>query len=180
MSVTIDLTETDLFTALRGVLLQVLPTGTEVIRAQENRVPEPEADNYVIMNSAQRVRLSTNAETWDQTDPNPTTISARDAAQVMIQCDVHGPAGADNAWLIVTALRSSWGCQRFAEVNPAIQPLYVQDPTQVPFVNGEQQFEDRWNVDVVLQANANITFTQDFANQLAIGLIDVDARYPPP
>jgi len=44
---------------------------------------------------------------------------------------------------------------------------------------GEQQIELRWSIDLVMQCNPVLTNAQDFAAQLAINLIDVDAVYPP-
>ncbi len=52
----------DAVEAMRLFLLDVLPTGVEVIEAQINRVPEPEGTDYVIMTPTSFLRLSTNVD----------------------------------------------------------------------------------------------------------------------
>lgn len=64
MSVVLDLTETLGFTAFRSFLLQILPTGIEVIRGEVNRVPEPEGLDFVIFWPTQQERLGTNYTTF--------------------------------------------------------------------------------------------------------------------
>jgi hypothetical protein len=49
----------------------------------------------------------------------------------------------------------------------------------MPFFNGEQQVEFRWVIEAVLQVNTTVTTPQDFAANASIGIINVDAAYPP-
>lgn len=49
-------------TALRSFLLAILPTGTDVIEGQTNRVPEPAASNFVVYWPLRRPRFSTNID----------------------------------------------------------------------------------------------------------------------
>lgn len=174
MTVTLSITESDVFTALRAFLIAILPAGIEVVQGQENGVSEPLAGDFVIMTATLRRRLDTNLEDWDHTDTAPTTTTAMAATEVTMQCDVHGPASADNAQIITTLFRSAYSVQQFATSGLDITPLHVSDPRQVPFVNGEQQFENRWAIDMAMQANPIVTVPQDFANTLTIGLIEVD------
>jgi hypothetical protein len=55
-------TEAAAFTALRAVLLDILPSGTEVVRGQVNRVPEVKADDFVVFTPLRRPRISTNVD----------------------------------------------------------------------------------------------------------------------
>jgi hypothetical protein len=64
MSVSLSLTEAQTLTALRTFLLSVLPSGTEVVRGQDNRVAEPTAANFVTMTPILRSRLGTNVDTY--------------------------------------------------------------------------------------------------------------------
>lgn len=178
MPVTITLTESQVFQALGNVLTALLPNTVEVVRGQVNRTPAPASADYVVMISTGRARLSTNLETWDQTDPAPTFISALMATQATIQCDVHGPNAADNAQVMATLLRSGYACDLFTAQGFPIQPLYVVDPKQMPFADGEQQYEDRWAVDVVLQINPTVRAPQDFANALTIVTLEVEVQLP--
>lgn len=65
MSASISLSERQTLTALRSFLLSVLPAGIEVIRGQDNRVSEPEGDDFVTMTPILRTRLETNVAAYD-------------------------------------------------------------------------------------------------------------------
>lgn len=57
-------TESEIFSVLRAFLVESLPTGTEVILAQGNRVPEPSVDNFVVMTPIRRDRIETNVDAY--------------------------------------------------------------------------------------------------------------------
>ena len=101
--------------------------------------------------------------------------------RIMVQVDVHGPNGADNAQTISTLFRDDYATLWFYRngyTAQGITPLYVEDPKQAPFINAEQQYEDRWIVEVSIQANQVVTVPQDFADALNADLISVQATYP--
>ncbi|MBI1213624.1 MAG: hypothetical protein GC190_19370 [Alphaproteobacteria bacterium] len=60
---TLDVTEDAIFTALRSVLLIMLPSATVVVQGQENRVPQPANALQIVMQPGRRTRLSTNEDT---------------------------------------------------------------------------------------------------------------------
>lgn len=228
-------------TALRSFLLAILPTGVEVIQAQDNRVPEPKAADFVTMTPLFQQRLSTNIDSFGDVsftgsiagatltvsavafgalsvnrqlfgagitsgtkvtalgtghggvgtytvDPPQTVSSERMACgaetilqptQVTVQLDVHGPNSADNAQTISTLFRDIYATTFFAASGVELSPFYADDPKQMPFVNENQQVENRWVVDAVMQANQTISdLPQQFADQLEVGVIEVDAAYP--
>jgi hypothetical protein len=93
--------------------------------------------------------------------------------RVTVQLDVHGPNGAENTQIISTLLRDEIGCEAFAATGLDVQPLYASDPRQMPFINAERQFENRWTIDAVLQANPVVTVPQQFADALSISLFEL-------
>jgi hypothetical protein len=99
--------------------------------------------------------------------------------EVVVQLDVHGPCSADNAQVISTLFRDDFAVQQFATSGFDVTPLYAEDPKQVPFINAEQAFEDRWIVDVHMQANQTIVVPQQFAQAIKVVLHEIDASYPP-
>lgn len=159
MSFAPDITDAFIFTTVRAFLLLVLEN-TDVIRFQVNRVAEPDTPDFVVMTAGPRVRLATNTEAWDQEAEAPTAVTITAPTQVDIQLDVHGPASADAAQTIRTLFRSTYATAAFPAT---LQPLYADDPHQVPFVNGERQYEDRWVVTVHLQANPTVSTPAQFA-----------------
>jgi hypothetical protein len=94
--------------------------------------------------------------------------------QLDVQLDVHGPASGDNAQILSTLLRDEYATQQFDDGDLDLQALYASDPRQVPFVNAENQWEERWSVTVSLQANLTVQVPQEFADHLHADLIDAE------
>lgn len=99
--------------------------------------------------------------------------------KVTIQLDVHGPASGDNAVIISGAFRDTYAWEQFQTYGFDVAPLYTSDPRQIPFLNAEQQIEQRWVVDAVLQCNPILTIPQQYASALSVALVEIDASYPP-
>lgn len=100
------------------------------------------------------------------------------SVEVVMQWDVHGDNSWDNTVLISTTFKDEVGCDLLAAGGFEIAPLYLDDPRQVPFPNAEQQIEMRWVITAHLQANQTVTIPQQFADQLVVTPISVDATYP--
>ncbi|WKZ84169.1 hypothetical protein N5B55_10265 [Ralstonia pickettii] len=179
MPATISIKETDVFTALRAFLLGILPTGIEVVKAQENGVAEPAVPDFVTMNVITMPRLSTNVDTFTDPGTGQGTRNSLVSMALHVQLNVHGPNSADNTAIIATLFRDEYGCNSFASVNSQIQPLYCEEPKQMPFINGENQFEQRWIIDAAIQYNPITQTPQDFANTVKVNTTSVQAAYPP-
>lgn len=241
-SISLSLSEAQTFQALRSFLLGVLPVGVEVVRAQTNRVPEPQSADFVTMNILLQERLSTNVDGFadalfvgsiagntltitevefgvigigspvlgvgiaantfvtslgtgtggigtytvggaPQTVPSEPiaagTSTKLQPMRVSVQLDVHGPGGSDNTVVITTLFRDSYGIEQFKATGFDVAPLYTSEPRQLPFLNGEQQIEQRWIIDAVLQCNPVVTVPLQYADALTIELVEVDTVYPP-
>lgn len=177
---TISQTESQCLQALGQFLVAVLPTGTTVVTGQDNRVPAPQATNYAVMTPITRQRLATNLTTYSDGFPSgPQIRQEAQSTDVGIQVDIFGPQSADNAQLVSTLFRSDWGVDQFGAMVLGVTPLYTSDPRQLKFTNEGHQVEQRWMVDCELQVDPIVTVSQDFADELAVGLINVDATYPP-
>lgn len=64
MAIALTPTQDDIDVALRSWLLSVLPPVVPVVKMQVNRVPEPQATDFVVTNEVVRVRLATNIDSW--------------------------------------------------------------------------------------------------------------------
>lgn len=100
------------------------------------------------------------------------------ATQVGVQVDVYGPASADYAQIITTAIRDEYAADQFASSGFDVAPLYADDAQQMPFIGGEAQYEQRWMIKCQLQCNPVVTIPQQFAEQAQATLTDVQAKYP--
>jgi hypothetical protein len=100
------------------------------------------------------------------------------STEITVQLDVHGPKSADNAQVISTMFRDEYATTAFAVLNENVAPFYADDPKQIPFINDQDQYENRWVIEAVMQANQTVTFPQEFADVLTIDLINVEEAYP--
>lgn len=100
--------------------------------------------------------------------------------QMTVQLDVHGPVAFQNAKAISTLFRDQYGVEVIQGVNPAVTPLSADEPRQMPFINGEQQYEWRWVVEATLQVNETITVhaAQPFFDTATVGVTNVQATNP--
>lgn len=99
--------------------------------------------------------------------------------QLTWQLDVHGPSSSNNAARIATMFRDEYAVNKFAETSNSVVPLYCEEPRQMPFINAEEQYEYRWVVGAVMQANFAMTkIPQQFAASLSVNTINVEAEYP--
>ncbi|WP_321905128.1 phage neck terminator protein [Paraburkholderia tropica] len=232
---TLSITEAQTLAALRSFLLTLLPSGTEVVRAQDNQVAMPTGPNFVAMTPTSRIRLRTNVDSYADcaftgsisgatltvaqmsigsvqvgatlfgSDViSGTTISALgtgtggvgtytisqsqnvasevmasgsksmlQATQVTVQVDVYGPDSADYAQIITTVFRDAYGADLFSSSGFDVTPLHADEANQMPLIDGEAQFEDRWTIRCVMQCNPILTVPQQFADEL-------DATIKPP
>jgi hypothetical protein len=105
----------------------------------------------------------------------------RQPAEMTVQLDFHSAdlSSSDMAQTVSTIFRSDYGVRFFAALSPDVTPLYADDPTQQPFVNDQQQYEWRWVLSACMQVNDIAQVGQQFADEVHIGLIEVDSHYPP-
>ena len=179
-TVTLSITESNLFATLGSFLTSILPVGTPVLRAQANRAAETAFPNFVMMTPVLRNKLGMNWTAFSDGYPNnPQVQTNLNPTDVQIQLDIHGPLAADNTQIITTMFWSGWACDQFAAAGFDITPLFNDDPHEVPYMNDQQQIEMRWVTTLHMQVNAVATVTQQFAAQLAVGVISVEATYHP-
>ena len=144
-----------------------------MIGVPDNRAPMPKGA-FVAMSSSLNMPLSTNVATYAGTNK-----SVKRPSQFTIQVDCYGPGSGDRATAITTLLRDQYGCEEFRKAGYDMQPLYAGDAHQMPLVNGEAQYEERWTFDAVMQINPVLTMLQESAIVLKADLKNVDATSPP-
>lgn len=93
-----------------------------------------------------------------------------------IQIDCYGPLSSDWAAIISATWRDDYAVNKMA---PTCAPLYADDPKQLPIVDGEANFEQRWMLSAVLQYNPVVTVPQEFFDTATVEFINVTAEYPP-
>lgn len=183
MSLTLSLTEDQTLEALRTFIQSVIGTDVEVILGQDNRVAEPVGPGFVVMTPMFQERLSTNVTTNDDGAFSlPVVAGVRNdlsPTKHTIQLDVHGPQSANWARMIAVMFFSDFAVDKFASTGYDVAPLYAGEPHQTAFENGEQQIENSWSLDAVMQCNPVVTSGQDFMASIALGLVSVDVETLP-
>lgn len=224
-------------------LARRMSSGVAVVRGQANRVPEPTAEDIVVMTPLLRERLATNEVTYADVAfvgaiaASTLTVSALDdgsapiaVGQVVggsgvtagtriialgsgtggvgtyvvapeqmvasgplaagqqsmlartrytVQLDVHGPGSAEWAQIITTVMRSTLGVELFQAAGDVAVPLHADEPRQMPFVNGEQQYESRWVVSVLMELAEVVLAPQQFSDTLpVVETFSVEAEAP--
>jgi len=98
--------------------------------------------------------------------------------KMTIQLDVHGAASGDNAQMISTTWRDQYAVDSLAASGSDVAPLYAGEPRQMSYLNGEQQIEERWVVDIVLQANIVVAVPVQLGTKATIVSNNMDVVYP--
>lgn len=166
-----SVTEEAALAALRAVIQSVV--GCEVIRAQQNRVPMPKGD-FVAMTVVGLTPLSTNVDTYTS-----STKAIKRPARLSVQIDCYGADSNQRSAAIAAILRDEFATEQFIAAGVDMQTLYAGDATQTPIVDGQEQYQERWTFTAELQVNPVLTVTQETANALSVGLVNVDSKYPP-
>lgn len=168
----ISIGDDDLMQVL-GSFIQHVLNGVQVIRGQDNRVPEPLSDHFVKMTPRARRFLSTT--THEEDDPNARIFVARSTACDVL-LDFYGADSANDAQAFSTLFRDAYGCMWM--LGTSVQPLYCNDGRQMPLVNGEKQYQDRWMVEATLQITPSITIPAQFADTAVATVIKADVSTP--
>lgn len=152
-----------------GDFIRLVLVGIQVIRGQDNRVPEPLANRFVKMTPGARRFLSTT--THEEDDPNAVIYVARSTA-CDVQLDFFGPGSANDAQVFGTLFRDAYGCEAMA--GTGVQPLYCDDGRQMPLVNGEKQYQDRWMIQASVQITPSVSTPGQFADSVTAIIAEVD------
>lgn len=99
--------------------------------------------------------------------------------EIAIQIDVHGPNASNNSQVVTTLMRDSFATEFFDDLGTGVSPLHADDPKQIPFVNAEQQYEDRWVIEALLQANVVLSVPQQYADSVVVPVESVEVAFPP-
>lgn len=163
---TVDATDDQLMAGLRAFLMLV--TGIEVIQGQQNRVPMPKTDAFITMTSAGRTPLSTTIRT---NRPDDNRIDVRRSMRCDMQINVYGKDATDKAQTIANLFRDDFGYQFLGPYG--IVPLYDDGGHQMPLVNGEFQYQQRWLILASLQVNPSVSTPAQFADSVTPVLVEV-------
>jgi len=170
MSASIDTSQDYIFAAVRAFLLGVLPSGVEVVKANDNSVPMPSGP-FVSMMPGRMERLSTNIQQYTDLGTNPGTKGVMTPTKISVQLDFYGAHSQDYAIITGNLFRDDYAIGAFP---PDVTPLYAHDPVQMPLVTGEETYLQRWKMDIYLHINPVVSVSQDFFDTAHVDVIATD------
>ena len=172
MSVTIDIIDQDVFTALVTFFNTFLPSGTQVVQGQDNLVAMPKG-GFVVMTNGAMDRLSFNVDDYNSALQQKMILTP---TRYEMQLDFYGSTS--QTWAMQT--QALFRDQYATDIFPAnIQPLYADDPVQIPLIDGEQQYEQRWKITASLQYNPILTTSQQSMLETNVTLAPIDQTFKP-
>ena len=171
-AIEVDVTEGMVCRAVRAYIKSIAGD-MSVQRTPVNRASMPKGA-YVSFTPGLRRPLSTNRETRDD---NSRTVSRPE--QMSFQIDCYGQGSSELAEMLNVLYRDVYACDLFDSFGFSDAPLYAGDIQQAPYVNGEDQYENRYTFEIELQINSRVTVPLQSCNILGIDLVSVDATFPP-
>lgn len=155
---TITPSEDTVFDAMWGWVASLFdaPDQDKVFKGFQNMTSTPYG-SYVVVSPGVKVRQNQIQKTYDAA--NGLVLVERHTIY-SYQVDAYGPNGPDWADIITIAWRSMWACDQLE--GQSITPLYADEPQQLNFPNGENQFEQRFSGRLFAQVNQVVALPQDF------------------
>ena len=172
MAVVIDINDQDVFTAMRTFLQSFIPSTVQVVQAQDNRVPMPKG-GFITMNNTGMDRISFNIDNYESVLQGKTILTP---TRYSMQLDFYGSLSQTWAMQTVALFRDEYATAIFPS---NIQPLYADDPMQIPLVDGEAQYEQRWKLFASLQYNPILSTTHQSMTAVEIELAPIDQTFKP-
>jgi hypothetical protein len=148
-----------------GVFLNPFVTPAPIIRGQQNRVSPP-VDAFVELTEILQLDLETPIVCTQFAN---SQISILGPKRIDIQVDFYGISAGDQCAAVKGVFRTEYAVDQFPD---GIAPLYCTDGRQAPLITGEEQYETRWTLTASLQYNPAVYLPMQFADALAVALID--------
>lgn len=151
------------FDALIAFLQPFVGT-TPIIRAQVNRVASP-AGSFVELTEISSTDLEVPRQWYDNTNEQRNIIGPK---RLMIQADFYGESAGDWCAAVKTVWKTPYAVAQF----PAgIAPLYCDDGRESPLITGEEQYQRRWILGLMLQYNPIVIVPQQAADELKMNTV---------
>lgn len=171
------ITDDETFTALKALIHAILPAlGNDNVRqGQQNDVPMPVGPNFVILTPADRAGLATTVREYTPpTDPIPALGSRETTRSTRVGCFVnfYGEEATDNAQIFNQLFADLYGCDFLRPYG--VQPLSCDDGRQMPLIDSENQYVQRWMIHAYMQINPTVSTSQDFADTVELTIVEAD------
>lgn len=165
----IDVTNQQIFTAVKAFFVQIFDNTVEIIAGQQNLLSMPKND-FILLNQGIIKRLATNTHEYIDTGNigiYQGTKNMYSPTEVSISTDIYGKSSPDLIAILQTVFKDAYTYDSFP-IN--IKPLYITDPFQMPLIDGEKQYTNRWHTDIHLMYTPKVGVNQQYSDELDINL----------
>ncbi len=178
------MSESVVYQALRELIIQFTGADPDVVlKANPNRTPPPEVDDFMYMFILNQSRQSTNIHEIEDIYDGETYVESIETTsqpvRMPVQVDCFGSQALTWATIISTILRDYKGTE-FLE-SRGVTCLFSDEAKDLTGVAlGEEQYSNRWMVQAELQRIADLEIvTETFTDVQEPELIEIDSTYPP-
>ncbi|WP_432784680.1 hypothetical protein AAEX37_01957 [Oligella sp. MSHR50489EDL] len=155
------ITHRDLYIDIRRYLIKTLGISAEdekqVIQAYQNSNPLP-ADAVVMTILFERPIDSTFVNYKKANEQKAIVQQAREAT---VQLDFYGSLAQTRSQKIALLWKTSYSLRELKKC----APLYTKEPRRIPIVNEQNNYEDRWSLDCLLQYDPEVEHEQDYITE---------------
>jgi len=97
-----------------------------------------------------------------------------------VQLDVYGPGSNENVKMIEGLFYSSVATDFFTALGLPLQVLSTDEARQTPLISGEEQYQQRWTLNVDLQFNPTIGTPIQFFDEAEVAVVEAALQYTGP
>ncbi|WP_392430519.1 LIC_12616 family protein [Edwardsiella piscicida] len=148
----------------------VEPIAGECKQAQANRVPMGKGQ-FCILTPLRFERLSTTRSINQDTGaPSTSAMGWTEVRRVDIQVDIYGDGAGDRAVTLETVFSSGYAYDKIKAIDERVAPLYSTAAIQAPMIDAEQQWQERWTLDVSLQVHMTASFPEPYFDKAEVSV----------
>jgi len=144
-------------------------TNAIIIRGNVNRTSAPDGD-FIALTELRTKALNKPIETYSEYFEN-----INEHNQIDIRIDFYGWELAGVTRSVHSSFRTLWSVQQFPNY---VVPLFASEPVKLAYENTEDQYEQRWFMDVSLQYNPTVSVPQLSFSEVGDIALRPDALYP--
>ena len=177
----LDITDADVYAALTGFFQLIVPTGTLILRGQQNNIPMPDTDFVLMTTLGAPKRIGTNVDSTEAILDSQGNFLGFTAAvtadyEYRVQADFYSVSAESYAIAAELLWRDgiSWDA-----MPDNIKPLYSEDCRQLPLIGAENQWIQRWTMTLVLDYRPTFTQPAQAATALTVVPEAIDVYLPP-
>jgi hypothetical protein len=148
-----------------GAFIQPFVGTAQVVRAQVNRVAMP-VGSFVELTEIASSDLEVPYQWYDGVNSQSDIVGPK---RLMIQADFYGALAGDWCAAVKTVWRTPYAVAQFPL---GIAPLYCDDGNEAPLITGEEQYERRWILNMLLQYNPVICVPLQSADILSMNIVE--------